>query len=330
MEQIKQTLALMDRPAFCAADGRILALNTAARALSLAEGMEVLPLLSTGREAYLEFTEGCLCLELALDGGIRCASITAMDGHHLFVLEPTQSGDDLRMMSLAAQALRDPLSNVMALVDTLPVDTHHHDEINRSLYRILRIVGNMTPPLYRPELMDLNALLQEVWDHSQPACDARGMRFTFVPSLAPVYSLVDSGLMTRVIHNLLSNAMKFSSGGQSRMELLRSGNSYKIRFWVSGASLPADPFNRYLREPGLEDPKIGLGLGLHMVRTIIEAHGGSILMVGHNGGLLTEMRLPINQNSSTLRSNRLRISYTGERDPLLVELSDVLPKEFYK
>ena len=46
------------------------------------------------------------------------------------------------------------------------------------------------------------------------------------------------------------------------------------------------------------------------------------------GGVVTELRLPIRQDT-VVRSNRLRISYTGERDALLVELSDVLPPEFY-
>ena len=47
------------------------------------------------------------------------------------------------------------------------------------------------------------------------------------------------------------------------------------------------------------------------------------------GGVTTVLDLPIHQDTP-LRSNRHRISYTGERDALLVELSDVLPPEFYK
>jgi len=45
--------------------------------------------------------------------------------------------------------------------------------------------------------------------------------------------------------------------------------------------------------------------------------------------LAAELSLPIRQEAN-LHSPRLRLSYAGERDPMLVELSDVLPPEFYK
>ena len=331
MNDTNQMLQLMDRPAFYAEDDRITAVNDAARGLSLSEDTPVTKLLATGLDAYSEFTGGCLTVELSLAGGHRTASVTALDRGHLFTLEPEGTADDLRMLALAAHSLREPLSDVMALVDVLPADTENLPELSRGLHRLLRIVGNMTPPPpFRPEMAELNALLREVWDQTQPACDARGIRFTFTPSPAPIFSAADPALLTRAIHNLLSNAMKFSAGGEFRLELLRSGSSYRIRLWDTGASLPPDPFTRYLREPGLEDPRSGLGMGLHLVRTAAIAHGGSVLMTAApGGGVLTELRLPIRQDMP-LRSNRLRLSYTGERNALLVELSDVLPPEFYK
>ena len=49
-----------------------------------------------------------------------------------------------------------------------------------------------------------------------------------------------------------------------------------------------------------------------------------------DGGVRVSMSLPVRQNSSNVRSPRLQMSYCGERDPLLIELSDVLPAEFYQ
>lgn len=332
MEQTKQLLALMDRPAFCVEDGYITAVNDPARSMTLSEGMPVSGLLSNGRDAYAEFTGGCLTLELDLPGGSVCASVTALDRGHLFTLEPESAGEDLRMLALAAQILREPLSDVMALASELPADIAQRSGISQGLHRLLRIVGNMTPPPpFHPEMMELNALLREIWDQALPACEDRGVRFTFTPSPAPVYSAVDGNLLTRVIHNLLSNSMKFTPGCQIRLELQRSGSVYRIRFHDSGAKLPPDPFTRYLREPGLEDPRCGLGMGMRLVRSAAVAHGGTVLMTApREGGVLTELRLPMVQSISPLRSPRLRISYTGEWDALLVELSDVLPPEFYK
>ena len=330
MEQIDTLLALLDRPAFRVEKGRITALNPAARALALEPDTDIAPLLATGREAYSEFTQGCLTLELALPGGNRCAAVTALDHGNLFTLEPESAGADLRMLALAAQALREPLADVMALADDLPEDPQRA-ELNRGLHRLLRIVGNMTPaPAFRPEMLELNALLRELWDQAQPACDARGIAFSFAPSPAPVYTAADGSLLTRAIHNLLSNSMKFSPGREIGLELQRSGKLYRIRFRDPGGVLPPDPFTRYLREPGLEDPRCGLGMGMQLVRSAAIAHGGTVLMTSlPGGGLLTELRLPIRQES-TVRSPRRSFSYTGERDTLLVELSDVLPPEFYQ
>lgn len=331
MEQIEQLLALMDRPAFRVEDGRITALNTAARSLALSEGMPVSELLSTGQDAYAEFAGGCLSLDLTLPGGTVSASVTVLDRGHLFTLEPEGTGEELRMLALAAQVLREPLADVMALAEALPPDTAQRTGISQGLHRLLRIVGNMTPPpVFRPEMTEMNALLREIWEQTQPACEARGIAFTFSPSPAPVFTAADAPLLARVIHNLLSNSMKFSPGGQLRLELLRSGGVYRIRFWDSGGTMPPDPFTRYLREPGLEDPRCGLGMGMRLVRTAATAHRGTVLMTApREGGVLTELRLPLEQSTS-LRSPRLRVSYTGEWDPLLVELSDVLLPEFYQ
>lgn len=331
MEQIDQLLALLDRPAFRVEGGKITALNTAAQGLALEPGTPINGLLATGQEAYAEFEAGCLSLELRLPGGNRCAAVTALELGHLFTLEPEEAAEDLRMLALAAQTLREPLADVMALADELPPDTAQRAELTRGLYRLLRIVGNMTPPApFAPEIVDLNALLREVWDQAMPACEARGIEFVFVPSPAPVFTCADGPLLARAIHNLLSNSMKFSRSRTLRLELLRSGHRLRIRYFDPETVLPPDHFSRYLRAPGLEDPQLGLGMGMKIVSTAAFAHGGSVMMVPTKPtGVITVLDMPIHQDS-TLRSNRLRISYTGERNALLVELSDVLPPEFYK
>lgn len=96
MEQIKQMLALMDRPAFCAEGDSIRALNDAARSLTLCEGTPLSELLPSDRGAYDEFTEGCLTLALKLPGGSRMATVTKIEGRSLFTLEPESAEGDLR------------------------------------------------------------------------------------------------------------------------------------------------------------------------------------------------------------------------------------------
>ena len=335
MEQTNQLLELMDRPSFCVSDGRIVAANSAALARQISIGEQVTDLLACGTEEYAEFRSGCLCLDLELCGQHCPASVTMLGTQHLFTLEPEQAEDDLRMLSLAAQQLREPLGDVMALVENLPPDLRSLPGINRGLHRLLRIVGNMTPhPTVRMEMADINALLRDIWDQAQPACESRGIRFTFSPPPTPVYSYADTALLTRAVHNLLSNAMKFSAGGSIHLQLTMRRQFYQITLHDTGSTLPGqirDPFIRFLRHPGSDSPESGLGLGMRLVRSAALAHGGTVLIdCPKEGGVRVSMSIPIRQNSTAVRSPLLQISYCGERDPLLVELSDVLPLDFYK
>lgn len=334
MEYIQQLLDLTNRPAFCVEDGAITAANDAARARQIHIGVPLQTLLPSGGEALSEFHNGFLCLTLELWGQRIPATVTALGQRRVFTLEPEQTEEEFHLLSLASQELRAPLSDVMAMVESLSADPEQIAGISRGLHRMLRLIGNMSPhPTPRMELMDVNELLRELWDKTQPACEHRGIRFQFTPSPAPVYSCVDGELLNRAIYNLLSNAIKFS-GGAIELQLSQRHQFYRISLRDTGGSLPdlgQDPFARFLREPGLGDPSWGMGLGMRLVRSAALAHGGTVLMdEPPGGGVRVTLSLPLRQNVSALRSPRLRVSYTGERDPMLVELSDVLPTEFYK
>lgn len=335
MENIRKLLALSDRPAFCVEDGAVIAANDAALARQIRPGDRIETLLSSGGEALSEFQSGYLCLSLSLCGQQFPATVTVLDRRQIFTLEPEEAREELHLLSLASQELRSPLGDVMALVETLQADPEQLALISRGLHRMLRLIGNMTPhPTPRMELMDVNELLRELWDKTLPVCERSGIRFRFTPHPVQIYSRVDPGLLSRALYNLLSNAIKFSSGGSIELRLRQHRRFYQITLIDTGSSLSGlcqDPFTRFLREPGTGDPQCGMGLGMRLVRSAALAHGGTVLMDEiPDGGVRVTMTLPVRQESSTLHSSRLQVSYTGERDPMLVELSDVLPADFYK
>lgn len=334
MEYIQQLLALTDRPSFCVEDGTIIAANDAARARQIKPGDLAAPLLVSGGEALSEFRNGFLCLTLALPGQQVSATVTALGDRQIFTLEPEQAQEEFRLLSLASQELREPLSDVMALVEQLQADPEQVAGISRGLHRMLRLIGNMSlHPTPRFELMDVGEVLRELWDKVLPACESRGIRFRFTPNPTPVYSCVDAAFLNRAIYNLLSNAIKFSQGGTIELQLSQRRRFYQITILDSGSRLPdlgQNPFARFLREPGMGDPNWGMGLGMRMVRSAALSHGGTVLMdTPPEGGVRVTLNLPLRQDVTNLRSPRLQVSYTGERDPMLVELSDVLPTEFY-
>ena len=107
-------------------------------------------------------------------------------------------------------------------------------------------------------------------------------------------------------------------------------------FQDSGLGLPecarSDLFSRYAREPGVEDGRFGIGLGLVLIRSAAQQHGGTVLVdQPTESGTRVTMTLHIRPVSSDyVRSPILKVDYAGERDHGLLELSDVLPADLYK
>ena len=91
-------------------------------------------------------------------------------------------------------------------------------------------------------------------------------------------------------------------------------------------------FTRYQRQPGIEDSRFGIGLGMVLIRNAAAAHGGTVLIDQSQGsGTRVTLTIKVQQNpSNTLRSPVLRVDYAGERDHCLLELSEILPAHLYK
>ena len=344
--KINHMLELMDRPAFCVLGGRIISANSAAQSRLVPLGSPVAPLISVGSEEYAAFRQGCLYLCLTINGVCYDSSVSAVGDRHIFSLN-CGTADQLRTLALAAQELREPLNRIMMISDHLPetleADEHSSEmlaRMNRGLYQILRMVSNMSDAGSRSqprmELRDVPAVVQEVFAQASEYCAAAGVTLEYADFPASVYSLVDSQRLERCIYNILSNSLKYTyPGGVIRARLTRRGNTLYLTVSDSGHGLDratsADPFGRFLREPGIEDGRHGLGLGLTLVRSTVLDHGGTVLLErsGDSGTRIT-VSLPIRQDLSEVKSPIIRIDYAGERNHALVELSDSLPYDLYR
>ena len=343
-----QILELMDRPAFWVTEGIVREVNPAAAARFITPGMEIKNLIRCGLDDYSHFSSGCMYLTLAVGCVQWAASVMVLGGAELFALDREEQDAGLQSLSLAAQELRQPLSQVMSISDQLfpgiasDADSRTAEQMarmNRALHRMLRIIGNMSdaaePGLPRMELRDITAVVQEITEHAVVLCASAGVKLLFDNHPTAIYTMVDDQRLERAIYNLLSNAMKHTApGGTVTLRLKRRGNT--VYLTVEDAGLGADPslspgtLSRFLREPGLEDTRNGLGLGLPLVRAVAAAHHGALLLEQmKTGGLRATMSLPIRQESTTLRSPMVRIDYAGERDHGLIELSESLPPEWY-
>lgn len=354
MEQKEDIFAMLDqldRPAFFVKDGRILRGNAAAEAYLLTRDIPVERLLSTGQQEYPAFQGGCLHLRLRVAGGTHSATVTRVGEMDMFTLDMAEDGAELQAMALAAQELRQPLTSVMTVADRLfPVagtdpDPALQDQIariNRGLFQMLRIIGNMSDA-YRYSIdastsmqtQDATALIEELFLASAALVEHAGVQLEYVGPQESVYCLLDWEKLERAISNIISNAVKFSpKGSRVTAKLTHRGNMLYLTVQDGGEgvaeNLRGRVYDRFQRAPGIEDGRCGIGLGMVLIRAAAAIHGGTVLMERSGGNRIT-LTVAVRQSKDTfVRTNRLLVDYAGEWDHRLIELSDVLPADVYR
>lgn len=354
MEQNKHELGLLDlmgRPAFCVSEGKLIHVNAGAATFGLAPDMELAPLLLTGSEEYADFQEGCLYLTLCVDGGRMGASVTRLKDYDVFCLEELTDSRELRAMALAARELRTPLSTVMVTAQQLfPVsgledapDTRKQvAQINRGLFQILRVIGNMSDAGHyaaaptRMETVNVTGIFEEVFSKAAALTAHTEVQLCYQGHPRPIYCLADRECLERAVLNMISNAVKFSPPGSTiQASLTRMGQKLYLRIQDCGSGIPAgirgDVFNRYQRQCGLEDSRFGIGLGMVLIRAAAAAHGGAVLIDQPEGsGTRVTLSLAIRPGNPALHSPVLAMDYGGEMDHSLIELSEILPVSLYE
>jgi signal transduction histidine kinase len=124
------------------------------------------------------------------------------------------------------------------------------------------------------------SLLQDVADRQAALAAAKGVSLRLEKATDHPEYCADRTSMERAITNLVSNAIKFTPpGGSVRLDLGQDGNSLLIRVADTGRGIPADElpavFDKYrrARESALTE---GSGLGLFIVKAIVEGHDGKV------------------------------------------------------
>ena len=334
-------------PAFSVKENIITACNQSAEALLLSPGMDVRELLAAGSEAYAAFTGGCLYVKLKLSAKGCGASVTREDGCDLFLLDQEPEDADLRSLSLAARELRNPLSNLMIAAEALmqgaeqtPAVQEQLARLNRSLHQMHRLINNMSDAgrsdLLTPSgIHDWRRVIQEIFEKISTQLEGTNVRLTYEGLAQPVYGLVNVGQMERAILNIVSNAVKFMpEGGTIHAQLIQKKNMLQLSIQDTGSGIAdnilGNVFSRYQRQPGIEDNRYGIGLGMVLIRSAAADHGGTVLIDCPEGtGTRVTMTLAIRQDVPVLKTPVIPPAVDSSRQTL-TELSEVLPWEFYK
>jgi len=349
METQKEAMEILGMtlcPAFSVKDNLITAVNPAAQGLLLQPGADIRQLLRTGKEEYAAFREGCLYLTLNITANGLGATVVRRDDADYFLLEPETEDSVLRALSLAATQLRSPLADAMADMNLLPEPEDPASQarlarLNRALYRMQRILCNMSdsdtwPNQDHQQIRNIQSVCAGIFEKAQALLAQNGCSLTYEGLASPVYTLLDEVQLERAVLNMLSNALKFRREHSAlHAKLSLRGRMLVLSLQDNGSGiaeqLRSTVFSRYLRQPGHEDSRFGLGLGMVLIRSAAAAHGGTVLIDQPEGiGTRITMTLAIRQGEAQLRSPFLRADYGGERDHCLLELAEFLPAELYQ
>ena len=337
-----QMLDVMLRPAFVVKDGTICHINPAAGYLLLTKGMPIAPLLASGSEEYGDLTD-CLQLKLQFGPHILDATVLRKDDVDIFLPDPVPAEERFRMLSLVSMQLREPMTGLAAAAERMAEHANSDcaEQGNRHMHRVMRILSNMSDisrfalrESCRMEYTEVCSFVEEILDKAATLLEQAHIQVESRLPWTEIYTLLDREQTERAIYNLLSNAAKFGlENGSIRVEL--SQKAQRLQLSVTNSSRttvrPGNFYDRFLREPGLEDPAQGLGIGMVLVSSAAANHGGAVLIDQPEGCLRVTMTMKIqHRQDGWVRSPILGMDYAGERDHGLLELSDVLPAKLYR
>ncbi len=144
--------------------------------------------------------------------------------------------------------------------------------------------------------VDPGALIRSAIEEQRLRCETRGLRVEVSGSAAAVH--LDAGKMRVIFDNLLANAIHFSpDGGCIRFVVTQSAGWLQIDCIDQGCGIAEEDRERifdafYQGRRQVPSVRKGTGIGLSIVRQLVEAHGGSIRALEHDTGARFRMELP--------------------------------------
>ena len=171
-------------------------------------------------------------------------------------------------------------ADVPRALETIERNAQAQAQMIEDLLDVSRIVSGKLRLEMRP--VDIGEVVEEAIDTVRPTADARGITLTTAIShVGPVSG--DTQRLQQVIWNLLSNSIKFTpQGGTVSVRVDQSGSMVRISVSDTGPGIDPeflpyvfDRFRQASSTPGQTRRK-GLGLGLAIVRHLVEAHAGVV------------------------------------------------------
>lgn len=207
-------------------------------------------------------------------------------------------------LAMLAHELRNPLAPMRNMLEVQRRSRGNWQQVmeanevmERQLLQLVRLVDDLLDVNrinrgkleLRMENVAVEAAVRQAVEMCRPALDARGHQVQLTLPSQPVAVNGDSARLTQILGNLLTNAAKYTApGGLIQLQVESSGPRVLITVQDNGSGIPQDQLDHIFEmfsqvDRSLERSQGGLGIGLMLVKRLVEMHGGSVQ--AHSEGL---------------------------------------------
>ena len=210
------------------------------------------------------------------------------------------------------------VSTTQSVVGVMERQMGHLVRLVDDLIDVSRITRNKLE--LRKERIELGQVMQAAIEASRPLLESKGHQLTMSPLPFPVHLDADPTRLVQVFTNLVNNSAKYTDrGGRISISAEREGSQVAVTVADNGSGIPlgarARLFDMFTQlDRSAERTQGGLGIGLSMVKRLVEMHEGTveILSEGIGQGTQAVVRLPV-----VLSPGPLRVAVDArERGPL--------------
>jgi len=219
-------------------------------------------------------------------------------------------------LATLSHELRNPLAPICNGLELLrptvrrdPDSAKAYEMIQRQVRQLVRLIDDLLDVArintgkiaLRPQRIELSTIVRDAVEASRPQIEAARQELTVHLPSEPVLLEGDGTRLAQVLLNLLNNASKFTGpAGHIWLTAEEEDGTLAIRVRDSGVGIPShmlasvfELFTQVDRSP--ERSRGGLGVGLSLVRTLVEMHGGTVeaFSAGPSLGTEIEVRLPL-------------------------------------
>jgi PAS domain S-box-containing protein len=192
----------------------------------------------------------------------------------------------------------DPGSVVRA-IETIERNARTQEQIIEDILDVSRIVTGKIR--LEVSTVEIASVIEAAVDTLRPTADTRGVRLQTVLDSGPNLVYGDTGRLQQIIWNLLTNAIKFTPrNGRVQVTLERTNSNVEIKVVDTGRGISKEflpyVFERFRQADSSTTREYGgIGLGLAIVRHLVELHGGSVSAdsPGEGQGATFTVRLPL-------------------------------------